>query len=193
MKASDSHYHLNENLSLDENYKLVMKLKLSLELNIIYLIHLQTSKFNFEDVYSKFSKISNLKLILHVNPLIDYKLNARELGMISGIKLHPRIDKYSLSNPLVSELLSKLTGKNLFVITCTFWDGTWQNYGLSETDFFQLANKFPSINFIWAHSGGIKCLDFMLMAKNCPNVFLDLSFTQHYFPKEIIGNQLIFI
>ena len=33
----------------------------------------------------------------------------------------------------------------------------------------------------------------MLMAKNCPNVFLDLSFTQHYFPKEIIGNQLIFI
>ena len=79
---------------------------------------------------------------------------------------------------------------NLPIIVCSFDDGSWPRFGLNAEQFLTLADKFPNVKFLWAHSGGYRILDFMFMARRTHNVYLDSSYTQTYFFKGSVLSNL---
>ena len=63
-------------------------------------------------------------------------------------------------------------------------------FGIS--DYAKLAQEFPKIRFIFAHMGGLRVLDFMLVAKRLPNVYMDLSYTLLYFRGSSVTKDLLY-
>lgn len=163
-------------------------LKQKIILDNLLVINLIGSKFHIRELLNLKNKIPNLHLVQHINPLEENSVES--LKEFIAIKLHPRIDTYPLDNKKVLNLINSLDPKKQFVVVCSFWDGSWHKYNLAIEQFFHLAEAFPNHKFLFAHAGGIKTMDFILMAKRVSNVYLDFSFTQHYFPQELIFDEI---
>jgi predicted TIM-barrel fold metal-dependent hydrolase len=107
-------------------------------------------------------------------------------GKMAGavaLKIHPRLQRTNLEANKVHYLVHLAEELDLPVIICSFNDGSWGRFGLTNDQFLKLADNFPDVKFLWAHAGGHNVLDFMFMARRTSNVYLDSSFTQSYFFK----------
>jgi predicted TIM-barrel fold metal-dependent hydrolase len=183
MKINDAHYHLDCNLKLSGA---IEKLNIAVEENDIasaLVISLLDEPWAYKDLSLELNERTRIKYIREIKPTKNYKKDLSEIlsSKSIGIKLHPRLRKFPLNNKYVYKIIERISGLNLIVTVCSFWDGTWNKFGLNISQFADLADAYPEQKFIWAHSGGHKVLDFMLMARRRKNVFLDTSFTQHYF------------
>ena len=159
-------------------------------------VYLASSKFSLEDHVSLLSIFPGSKLVVQINPLdlIEPRQKFQkliDLG-VHSIKLHPRLDQFSLMDNKVLELMDSVEENGFSVYICSFWDGTWDRYGLKIEDFGRLADLFPRVKFSWAHFGGHKILDFMFMLRRRPNVWADISLTQHYFFSGSVFQDLIY-
>ena len=183
MKINDAHYHLDSNLKLSSA---IEKLKKTAEDNDIastVVISLLDEPWAYKDISTELNCMARIKYIREIEPTKNYKKDLSEIVASNavGIKLHPRLRKFHLKNKYIYKIVEGVSDLNLLVVICSFWDGTWNKFGLDIDQFADLADAYPDQKFVWAHSGGHKVLDFMLMARRRKNVFLDTSFTQHYF------------
>ena len=196
MKIIDSHLHLDfkeKNLKVALR-KLYLKMKVH-NIESAFLIHMDNyswNEFEFINNIDKYYKNVFYKYIL-IKPNHEQVKKLKLIHKnIDGIKLHPRLDKYSLKSKNVYNLLKAVDKLNLNVIIDAFPDGNSIMDSFDVKDYSQLAIKFPNINFIWAHMGGIKLLEFLLVAKRLNNVFLDFSYTLLYFKNSSIEKDIIF-
>ena len=183
VKINDAHYHLDSTLKLRSA---VEKLIITAENNDIastMVISLLDEPWSYKELSKELDDIARIKYIREIEPTKNYKKDLSEIVTSNavGIKLHPRLRKFHLKDKYIYKILEGLSDLNLLVVICSFWDGTWNKFGLDIDQFADLADAYPDQKFVWAHSGGHKVLDFMLMARRRKNVFLDTSFTQHYF------------
>jgi predicted TIM-barrel fold metal-dependent hydrolase len=183
MKINDAHFHLDNNVKLSEAVK---KLSTTIEINSIsstMVISLLDEPWVYKDLCKELNGMVGVKYLREIKPTNKYKQNLDEIltSEAVGIKLHPRLRKFNLNDKYIHKMFKKISNSNLLIVICAFWDGTWNKFGLDIDQFANLADAYPEQKFIWAHSGGHKVLDFMLMARSRKNVFLDTSFTQHYF------------
>lgn len=97
-----------------------------------------------------------------------------------GVKLHPRLNRYDPLDPRVLSLLDEMAGwsAHLPVWLCTYfyYQGSALRRSAVET-IFELVGRYPAVPFVLAHSGGPEILRLAHVVRNCPNAFLDLSFT----------------
>ncbi|MGK5093308.1 amidohydrolase family protein [Deltaproteobacteria bacterium TL4] len=119
-----------------------------------------------------------------VNPLQSSALNEiahyAKYG-VSGIKLHPRLHQYSVEHPACIEAVQLAGVLGLPVMICGFMD--WLNLKLNNSPeaYGRLAELASQTRIALGHAGGHRILDCLMIAKACPNLYLDLSFSLLYF------------
>lgn len=192
----DVHYHLDNQLSLQENFAIIEKVRDNHSISRFNIIVHEDSKFRVEDVCKNYNLQNHVAVTLQVNPLsstsVEKFWSFISEYKIDAIKLHPRINQYSMIDKKVFEFIDSTKTLKLPIFVCTFWDGTWNRYGLKLSDFANVADSFEDIRFIWAHFGGHKIMDFMMMMRRRENVFADISLTQHYFYSDYSVEQLAY-
>lgn len=110
---------------------------------------------------------------------------------LKGLKLHPRLQNFSLNDSRIIPILQKAADLALPVIIDTFPNGI----GL-ERSFPLLINgvaeAVPKAKIIMAHFGGYKLWDALFVAKAHPNVFVDLAYSLLYFRGSSLERDLEF-
>ncbi len=110
--------------------------------------------------------------------LIISKLKYLKTKKYRGIKLHPRIGKFNLLNPLLPEIIKAANDENLIVLFCTYFYEPNENVIYNNVDnLLNLLIKIPNEKIILLHSGSVRLLEMMEIARAFNNVLLDLSFT----------------
>jgi len=195
MKISDSHFHLDSSQPLKKSVDLLRKKSYSNNIENLLVISLKDEPWTYKEFCQEIEKVKNVYYVREIDPTENYKKVFNEISASNacGIKLHPRLRNFNLKNKNLYKIIERCENINLgIVVICSFWDGAWNKYKLSENQFADLADTFPSQKFLWAHSGGHKILDFMFMARRRQNVFLDSSFTQNYFFSGSVFSDLIY-
>ncbi len=95
-----------------------------------------------------------------------------------GIKLHPRFAKFNLLHPLLPSILKAANDENMIVLLCTyFYENNINTKYNNVESLIDLLIKVPEEKIILLHSGGVKLLEYMEIARVFKNILLDLSFT----------------
>ena len=174
-----------------------MKIELkSNSISKIILIHLNSQPWSPEEFSSATSTLTESKKFININPRTQ---NAKKLLAkahkdwgFSGLKIHPRLDNVDLNHKSTKELVAFAEELKLPIIIDSYFDGNSIMNKSNPEDFGNLAKQYKNVNFIWAHFGGHKCMDFLMMAKRLPNVYLDISFSLLYFEGSSIETDICF-
>lgn len=188
MEIFDSHLHLGSNADLESSITdLIQNCHLAGVAGGL-IICMQKDSWGFEAVAEQIVSKDNFKFA--INPDLNASTNHIAATVKTGkkagaaaLKIHPRLQRVNLEAKKVDYLVHLAEDMSLPVVICSFNDGSWGRLGLTDDQFLRLADNFPNVKFLWAHSGGHKVLDFMFMARRTSNVYLDSSFTQSYFFK----------
>lgn len=159
------------------------------------IIHLNNSSWSPKQLHDIL--LENPNYCMAINPNLNSsskeirnELINLDLEVCKAIKIHPRKQKIALTSKSMYQIAQIAQDFNLPIIVCSFDDGSWPRFGLNAEQFLTLADKFPNVKFLWAHSGGYRILDFMFMARRTHNVYLDSSYTQTYFFKGSVLSNL---
>jgi predicted TIM-barrel fold metal-dependent hydrolase len=111
--------------------------------------------------------------------VIDRELDAvRDLGF-RGIKLHPRISRFSYDDPLLWDTFRSAARRGLPVFLCTYFHAPVERY--PETDplyaVAQALKAAPDTRLVLVHGGTVELMRWMQFARHTPGILLDLSFT----------------
>ena len=153
----DSHLHLDENFdgtckgAVQELDRQLLEAKIDKAI----VLHLETQPWTAEEVSKEINKSPRLKGFINVNPMDSNSIGKLENGILNlgyiGLKLHPRLQRYSLKNSRVEEL-SKIAGKlNVPVLIDAFPDGTHLMQGFSPLNYSNLALACPETKKIRTH------------------------------------------
>jgi predicted TIM-barrel fold metal-dependent hydrolase len=110
---------------------------------------------------------------------------------LKGLKLHPRLQNFSLGDPSIIPLVQKAADLSLPVVIDTFPNGV----GLAKSLpllIDGIAEAVTKAKIIMAHFGGYRLWDALFVAKAHPNVFVDLSYTLLYFRGSSLERDLEF-
>jgi len=111
-----------------------------------------------------------------------------------GIKIHPRTQEFTLDHPGVFHILDYLAYHELpITIDCL---PIFKFVNLDERNFpnafDKLAKSNPSTNIIIAHMGGHRLMDAFGVARGNPNIFLEVSYTFHFYRGSSIEDNMAF-
>lgn len=122
-----------------------------------------------------------------VTLIYDYKRDINfiheeiKANRVNAIKIHSRIQKLREAdwNNLIVEIEKTLVF-NVPVLIDAFYYGTDYDCQANLGKIIELIKKYPNTNFIIAHAGGIKVLEYFLHLRTLPNVYFELSFSLSY-------------
>lgn len=101
-------------------------------------------------------------------------------GPYKAIKLHPRLNRYDPLDPSCLAVLEEIASWEyplpVFLDTLFYYRGGLLRKGPVDT-IHELVGQFPSVTFVLLHGGGSWVLQVAESIRDCPNAFLDLSFT----------------
>lgn len=195
MEIFDSHLHLKSSDNLHFSFaNLVENCRLAGVAGGL-IICMQHDRWDFEAVAEQVGLHGNFRFAINPDLNMSTKdivatVKKGERAGAAALKIHPRSQGINLQSKKVEHLVHLAQELELRVIICSFDDGSWSRLGLTKDQFLRLADNFPKVKFLWAHAGGHNVLDFMFMARRTSNVYLDSSFTQSYFFKGSVPEDL---
>lgn len=204
MKIFDSNIHLpvlntqfetqiesELSLTLDESIERISSLELNLNgINIMIF----NTKFNDHlslknSTLEKFENVSITQLLdIETFEISNY------LNKVNAFKIHPYHQQLDSTkyNKLV-EVCSEIQRYNLPICIDTSY-GSNDMYKIKPLEIACiLAKEIKNIPIILLHSGGLKCMEAMLLVLSNDNVFLETSFTYNYYYKSNISIDLKYI
>lgn len=113
-----------------------------------------------------------------------------------ALKLHPRLNRY---DPLDSRCLAVLEELASWEHPLPVWLDTLFYYRGSTLQkppvdtIHELVGRFPSLTFVLLHGGGSWILQVAEAVRDCPNAFLDISFTLHRYRGSSIDADLRYL
>ncbi len=160
------------------------------------VLHLQTQPWTSKEVADAIAEYPRLHGFINVHPYhsaceSELKEGIETLNYI-GLKLHPRLQEFAIDDNRTIQLVRKAGEMNIPVLIDAFPDGTHLMQGFSPVKYAMLARECPGTNFIWAHMGGHYVLDFMMLAKRLPNVWMDLSYSLLYYQNSAVTDNLVY-
>lgn len=160
------------------------------------VLHLVSQPWSLEEFAEAIARFPRLVGFANVDPTrtdaaTELRRAAEQLGYI-GLKLHPRLQRFSLEDPAVGKLIGAAGELGLPVLIDAFPDGDWLMMGFDPLAFARIAKACPQTNIIVAHFGGHRCIDFMMLAKRIPNLWFDLSFSLLYYAGSDVVTNLIY-
>ena len=114
-----------------------------------------------------------------------------ELGFI-GLKLHPRLQEFGVDDEQTVQVCILAGELGVPVLIDAFPDGTHLMQGFDPVRYANLAKRCPGTRFIWAHMGGHRVIDFMMLAKRLPNVYMDFSYSLLYYRTSSVPADLVY-
>jgi len=97
-----------------------------------------------------------------------------------AVKLHPRLNRYDPLDPrclaILEELASWRSPLPVWLDTLLYYRGGTNRKPLVDA-LHEIVGRFPSLTFVLLHGGGSWILQLAEAIRDCPNAFLDLSFT----------------
>lgn len=193
----DTHVHLDySHQSIDTSVSYLLDELVKNSFSLAFLIYMKNDPCSLSEFYTATSKHNEFLKFIDIDPnendyLKKLKSAINEYDFF-GMKLHPRLHNFNLYDKNVTKLLNEVNNLNIPVIIDSFPDGISLMRGFDLIDYADVAIKFPKVNFIWAHMGGIKVLECMLLAKRLKNVFLDTSYSLLYFRESSIEKDIIY-
>jgi predicted TIM-barrel fold metal-dependent hydrolase len=111
-----------------------------------------------------------------------------------ALKIHPRLQGVTVSDPRVVSVLGWASSRSLPVIFDVFpWGAKLQDPEIRPLAYHQIAQQLPELKLVLAHAGGAYLIDAFMVAKSNPNVFLEFSFTPIYFRGSSIERDCTFV
>lgn len=197
MNIIDTHLHLDNSFPDAKNAlsALIKELK-KINVSIFFLIHMDDSKWNYITFSKTTNNYKNIISVININPnekkyFSKFK-DAYENYNFKILKLHPRLYNFKLNSKKIYKLLDYCEINRIPVLIDAFPDGISIFKNITPSDYFQLANKYKKIKFIWAHMGGYQILDFLLLGKRLSNVFFDFSYSFLYFRNSSIEKDFFY-
>ena len=168
---------------LNSSFKLLQKeMKIN---NVFKACAIGIDKFEKYD-HRKFvlecKKYRNLIPIAGFNPIQTKKNILKEIKLIKklgfkGVKLHPRISDFNLTDKKLPYSLKVLNDNNLIVFLCTYPPFSKNKKNNSFFDqLVSLLSKLKSFKIVLVHGGLTKVLEYSELVRSYPNkLLLDLS------------------
>ena len=193
----DGHCHLDKSAgTLEEAVKFLYTAAVGKGIKGILLLNLPEIAFDNQDVLNAESEYRGFFHVFPgINPKIEKSPNLinkyMELGA-SGIKLHPRLHNYKVDDADCIHIIQQAGDLGLPVLIDCFPDGKNLALGNVPAIFSRIAEQCPQTRIAIGHAGGHHILDALMVAKDYPNVFLDLSFTILYYQKALLSSTIYF-
>lgn len=194
----DTHVHLNE--KIDGTAKTAARdLNSQLEetgIDAAVVLQLENQPWSSTQFIDAISNYPRLKAFVNIHP---YKKDANELLRYSieqqgfiGLKLHPRLQNFDIDDLRTYSLVRYAGEMEIPVLICAFPDGTQLMSGFSPIKYALLAKGCEKTKIIWAHMGGHMVIDFLMLAKRLPNVFMDTSYSLLYYRGSSIISDIVY-
>jgi predicted TIM-barrel fold metal-dependent hydrolase len=127
------------------------------------------------------SKSGNLFPVAYIDPKepcsIEQFIKLKKQGYI-GIKLHPRLSDFSLSDSRLIPIIKQAHQVGLIIFLCTyFYDRTQTSAKNNIESLVSLLASFTDEKIILLHSGAIRVLELVELTRAFKNILLDISFT----------------
>ena len=198
MRFIDTHLHLDPSSQdlLGEQVKKIHDELIALGGVHGILLHLDWQKFGKKEIANEVKKFESLSAYVNITP--GTRRSTRELYYsvhslgYKGLKLHPRLNTFKLESRDTTLLCREAGNLGIPVLIDAFVDRINLKQGILPQHFAALAEKCSETNFIWAHMGGYKVLDFLFLGKPLPNVFMDFSFTLQYFQGSSVIQDVVY-
>ena len=194
----DSHLHLDDNLgkNLEDTVKELNDQLSNANISYGVILHLLAQPWTSEEVSKAILPFERIKAFINVDPFAKganeiLRRGIEELGFI-GLKLHPRLQEFKVDDPQVINLVTYAGEIDVPVLIDAFPDGTHLMQGFNPLDYANLAKSTPQTKTIWAHMGGHYVIDFMMLAKRLPNVFLDCSYSLLYYQSSSVPRDMVY-
>ncbi len=194
----DSHIHLDENFdgTCMGAFSEIDRQFIESRIDKGVVLHLESQPWSMEEFSSCLLKFPRFIGIINTDPFKKDSIKTLQHGIknlgFSGLKLHPRLQEFSLIEPMVESLCLAAGELNVPVLIDAFPDGTHLMQGFSPFNYSKLASQCPKTKFIWAHMGGHYVLDFMMLAKRLENVYMDTSYSLLYYQTDSVIDNLIY-
>ena len=114
----------------------------------------------------------------------------------SVLKLHPRLNRYDILDPRVAAVLDELASWNRSKLV---WiDSLLYFAGASLTKppvdaLHHLVSRYPNLKFALLHAAGPAALQLADAIRDCPNTWLDISFTMRRYAGSSVATDLAFL
>lgn len=198
MKFIDCHLHLDPQspkCAKEQVAEIVEQMgQLGCELGV--LIHLNWQRFSVSEIALSVSDTTKLITVVNIDPTSTGALASLELAVrdynFQGLKLHPRFNRFDITGQKTFEICQRAGELGVPVIVCAFPDGLYLERGLKATQYYNLARSCPETKFVWAHMGGHKVLDFVMLARTLKNVYMDFSLTLTYYNNSSVQQDLVY-
>lgn len=124
-------------------------------------------------------------------------LRAEIIGQeYKALKLHPRLNRYDPLDPRCLEVLDGVASLEkplpVWLDTLFYYRGAQLRKPIVDT-IHELVGRFPSITFVLLHGGGSWLLQVAEAIRDCPNAFLDVSFTMTRYKSSSISADFRYI
>ncbi len=194
----DAHVHLDDKGfrsaagAADE----VARQMLDAKIDHAIVLHLDKQPWSLEDVAAAMERHDGMHAFANVHPgdprATEILTNAvNELKFI-GLKLHPRLQEFRVDSPAAVKLVECAGNLNIPVLIDAFPDGTGIMQGFDVLSYARLAQMCPGTRIIWAHMGGHRVLDMLMLAKRLPNVYMDMSYSLLYYRGSSVPKDMVY-
>lgn len=138
------------------------------------------------------------------NPVAENDSNAARVKLrallqgreFKALKLHPRLNRYDPLDPRCLAVLEELASWEqtlpVWLDTLFYYRGGTLQKTVVDT-IHKLVCSFPSLPFVLLHGGGSWILQIAEAIRDCPNAFLDLSFTLQRYQSSSIAMDLRYL
>ncbi|NQT22273.1 MAG: amidohydrolase family protein [Candidatus Omnitrophica bacterium] len=118
-----------------------------------------------------------------------------EKKWFKGLKLHPRMQGFTLDEKGVSTIASHIAAYDLpLIIDCL---PVFKFTNLDERNFpnafDRLAKANPHTKIVIAHMGGHRLMDAFGVARGNPNIYLEVSYTFHFFKGSSVEDNMAYV
>jgi predicted TIM-barrel fold metal-dependent hydrolase len=162
----------------------------------VVALHLEMQPWAPEEVAEAIAPYPGIHAFVNVHPERDgaagkLRHAVERLGFI-GLKLHPRLQEHRVDSDSTISLVRFAGELGIPVLIDAFPDGTHLIQGFDPLRYAHLAHKCPHSRIIWAHMGGHYVLDFMMLAKRLPNVYMDMSYSLLYYRGSAVPTNMVY-
>jgi predicted TIM-barrel fold metal-dependent hydrolase len=112
---------------------------------------------------------------------------------LKGLKLHPRLQNFDLSNPAILPVFKRSAELGIPILIDAFPGMTDTGTVSIPIQIGKIAAIIPDAKLIIAHAGGYKILDSLFIAKKHCSIYLDLSYSLNYFRSSSIEQDIHFV
>ncbi|MBF0603466.1 MAG: amidohydrolase [Nitrospirae bacterium] len=160
------------------------------------VLHLEVQPWSVEEVSEAIARCDRLVGFVNIHPndpdcAGKLRRAVEDLGFV-GLKLHPRLQKFDLGDERTCALVNLAGEMGVPVVVDAFPDGDWLMMGFHPLLFARMACACPKTRIVLAHFGGHHCIDFMMLAKRNPNIYLDFSFSLLYYDISSVRQNLMY-